>query len=119
MSAHAEEEGGPYRNLRKRRNNHSVNLEDYSDGPNGDVFNDENFYVFPQKEGPYRNLRKRNSRVNLEVESDYEPNDGDGEMNDESLEEVLFDCAKHAKRKTVSPKDIQLARCIKYRREAC
>ena len=51
--------------------------------------------------------------------SDYEPNYGDGEMNDENLEEVLFDCAKHAKRNTVSLKDIQLARCIKYRREAC
>ena len=67
------------------------------------MLNDENLNVFPQKEGPYRNLRKRkrNSRVDLEVESDYEPNDGDGEMNDESLEKVLFDCAKHAKRKTV------------------
>ena len=116
MSAQAEEEEEPYRNLRKRRNNHLVDMED--DEPNGEELNDESSN-YPQKEGPYRNLRKRNRKVDLEVESDYEPNYGDGEMNDENLEEVLFDCAKHAKRKTVSLKDIQLARCIKYRREAC
>lgn len=77
--------------------------------------------MLPKREGPYRNLRKtrRKRRVDLEVESDDQPNDDDGEMNDESLEEVLFDCASHAKRKTVLPKDIQLARRIKYRREAC
>ena len=121
MSPHVEEEeDGQYHNLRKRKNHHSVNWEDDShDEPNGDELNDESLNVLPQKDGPYRNLRKRNRnpRFDPAVESGDEPNDG--ERNDESLEEVLFDIAKHAKRKTVLPKDIQLARCIKDRRQAC
>merc|ERR1719470_360403 len=85
-------------------------------GPNREESNDESPNGFPQKEGPYHNHRQRyrHHRVDLEVASNDEENGGDGEMNDESLEEILFDCARHAKRKTVLPEDIQLARCIKF-----
>jgi len=95
------QEDGPFRNLRKRRTPFCR--------PDESAHSDDEF-----ENGRHR--RKTKSPMNIpgkEIVATDQPSDDADEMN-EYLEEVLIDCAEHAKRKNVSPKDIKLARLIRY-----
>jgi histone H3/H4 len=72
--------------------------------------------VMSPQEGPYRNLRKRNIQVPNQEEMSTELDEEGVELHDEGLEAVLVDCAIHAKRKTIMPKDFELAYRIRGNR---
>ena len=100
-SHQSHQEDGPFCNLRKRRTPFCR--------PDESAHSDDEF-----ENGSHR--RKTKSPMNIHEKESVatdQPSD-DADMMNECLEEVLIDCAEHANRKNVSPKDIKLARLIRY-----